>query len=77
VDWHNEIVHTGVTGELIENLNFVAMGEAAKKILFDDQLRADMREEMFKLAHELASPSRITQEQINIYSDLILQKRHK
>jgi len=77
VDWHSEIVHSGVTGELIENLDFVAMGEAAKKILLDVQLRAGMREEMFKLAHELASPSRITEEQVQIYADLILQKRNK
>jgi glycosyltransferase involved in cell wall biosynthesis len=77
VDWHDEIVHTGVTGELVENLNFVAMGEAAKKILLDDQLRADMREKMFKLAHELASPSRITEEQVKIYSDLIQKRRSK
>lgn len=77
VDWHGEIVHSGATGELIENLDFVAMGEAAKVILLDDQLRAGMREEMFKLAHELASPSRITKEQVQIYSDLIQQRRHK
>jgi glycosyltransferase involved in cell wall biosynthesis len=77
VDWHSEIVHSGVTGELIENLDFVAMGEAAKKILLDVQLRAGMREEMFKLAHELASPSRITEEQVQIYADLIVQKRNK
>ena len=77
VDWHGEIVHSGATGELIENLDFVAMGEAAKMILLDDQLRAGMREEMFKLAHELASPSRITKEQVQIYSDLIQQRRHK
>jgi glycosyltransferase involved in cell wall biosynthesis len=77
VDWHSEIVHSGVTGELIENLDFVAMGEAAKKILLDNLLRADMREEMFKLAQELASQSRITEEQVQIYSDLIQQRRYK
>lgn len=77
VDWHGEIVHSGVTGELIENLDFVAMGEAAKKILLDDELRSAMREEMFKLAHELASPTRITEEQVQIYSDLIQQRQSK
>ena len=66
VDWHGEIVHSGVTGELVENLDFKAMGKAAKKILLNDQLRASMREEMLKLAHELASPSRITEEQVKI-----------
>jgi glycosyltransferase involved in cell wall biosynthesis len=74
VDWHSEIVQSGVTGELVKNLDFVAMGEAAKKILLDDRLRSGMREEMLKLAHELASPARITVEQVQIYSDLI-QKR--
>jgi glycosyltransferase involved in cell wall biosynthesis len=77
VDWHGEIVHPGVTGELVENLDFVAMGEAAKKILLDDQLRSGMREEMFKLAHEIASPARITEEQVQIYSDLIQHRLGK
>jgi glycosyltransferase involved in cell wall biosynthesis len=77
VDWHGEIVHSGVTGELVENLDFVAMGEAAKMILLDDRLRSAMREEMFKLAHELASPTRITEEQVQIYSDLIQQRQSK
>jgi glycosyltransferase involved in cell wall biosynthesis len=72
VDWHGEIVQSGVTGELVENLDFVAMGEAAKKILLDNRLRAGMRKEIFRLAHELASPSRIMKEQVQIYSDLIL-----
>jgi glycosyltransferase involved in cell wall biosynthesis len=75
VDWHGEIVHSGITGELTENLDFEAMGEAAKKILLDDQLRAGMRQEMFKLAHELASPSHLKEEQVQIYSDLIQQSR--
>ena len=74
VDWHGEIVQSGVTGELVENLDFLELGEAAKKILLDDKLRADMREEMLIKAHQLASPSRITDEQVKIYSDL-LQKR--
>jgi len=77
VDWHDEIVQSGITGELVENLDFVAMGEAAKRILLDNQLRAGMRKEIFRLAHELASPSRITKEQVQIYSDLILQRRNK
>lgn len=77
VDWHGEIVQPGTTGELVENLNFVAMGEAAKKILLDNQLRAQMRQKMIKVAHRLASPSQITQEQAKIYLDLIQKSRNK
>lgn len=77
VDWHGEIVHSGVTGELIENLDFVAMGQAAKKILLDEKLRSSMRKEMLKLSHELASPTRIVEEQVKIYSDLIQKRRIK
>jgi glycosyltransferase involved in cell wall biosynthesis len=76
VDWHGEIVHSGVTGELVENLDFEAMGEEAKRILLNDQLRSSMRKEMLKLSHDLASPTRIVEEQVKIYSDLI-QKRRK
>ena len=76
VDWHSEIVQSGVTGELVENLDFVAMGEAAKKLLLDEHLLADLREAMLKLAHQIASPARITEEQIKIYSDLIQKSRN-
>ena len=76
MDWHSEIVQSGVTGELVENLDFVAMGEAAKKLLLDEHLLADLREAMLKLAHQVASPARITEEQIKIYSDLIQKSRN-
>jgi glycosyltransferase involved in cell wall biosynthesis len=72
VDWHDEIVHSGITGELIKNLDFKAMGVAIKTILLDDRLRSEMRENMSKLAVELASPERITAEQVKIYREVIL-----
>ena len=73
-DWHADIVHTGITGELIPNLDFQAMGKAAVKLLKDKKVRAQMRSSMSILAHELASPERITSEQVKIYSDLILEE---
>ena len=75
VDWHDEIVHSGVTGELIKNLDFRAMGEAIKKLLLNDGLRAEMTENMRKLALQLASPERITAEQVRIYTDLVVNRR--
>ena len=72
VDWHDEIVHSGITGELISNLDFKAMGVAIKNILLDDHLRSEMRENMRKLAVELASPERITAEQVKIYREVVL-----
>ena len=71
VDWHGEIVHSGSTGELVKNLDFDAMGEAVKKLLLDENLRATMARNMKTLAHDLASPERITAEQVKIYSDLV------
>lgn len=75
VDWHGEIVHKGVTGELIKNLDFCAMGEAVRKLLLDDGLRAEMAENMRKLAFQLASPERITAEQVKIYTELGVSRR--
>jgi len=77
VDWHSEIVKSGVTGELVDNLDFVALGEAAKKILLDENLRKDMREKMLKLANYLANPARITEEQVAIYSELVQYQKNK
>ena len=75
VDWHDEIVHSDVTGELIKNLDFSAMGEAIRKLLLDDGLRAEMTENMRRLALQLASPERIAAEQVKIYTDLVANRR--
>jgi glycosyltransferase involved in cell wall biosynthesis len=74
VDWHSEIVISGQTGELVEDLDFIALGNAAKKVLLDDRLRGEMSSRMFDLAHKLASPERIAMEQVKIYEGLMSRK---
>lgn len=75
VDWHDEIVRSGVTGELVKNLDYGAMGEAIRKLLLDDGLRAEMKVNIQSLALQLASPERIAAEQVKIYSDLLATRR--
>lgn len=74
VDWHSEIVISGVTGELVPNLDYIAMGNAATKLLSNDQVRTKMRTNMSQLAHELANPERITADQVRIYTELLSKK---
>ena len=77
VDWHADIVHPGITGELVPNLDFEAMGNAAVTLLKDKGLRDQMKINMSKLAHELASPERITAEQVKIYQELLSRRSSK
>ena len=70
VDWHAEIVRTGDTGILVENLNEKKMGEAALEILRDEPRRMKMGRNIRSLALEMASPEAIIRKQIEIYQRL-------
>lgn len=71
VDWHDEIVQSGITGELITNLDFRAMGETIQTLLENEDTRLRMSVNMRKLAFELADPAKIAREQVKIYQELI------
>jgi glycosyltransferase involved in cell wall biosynthesis len=70
VDWHAEIVRTGDTGFLVENLNEKKLGEAALEILQDESKRLQMGQNIRNLAMEMASPEVIIRKQVEIYQRL-------
>lgn len=70
VDWHGEIVKSGRTGELVENLNYQKLGEAALRLLQNNSVRIEMGKNMRKLAMELADPEVIIKRQVDIYRSL-------
>ena len=75
VDWHGEIVRTGETGALVENLNYIEMGEAALKLLQDEPTRLKMSDNIWRVAMSMAAPEAIIEKQIEIYSNLTRSSR--
>lgn len=71
VDWHAEIVRTGDTGILVENLNEKKLGQAALEILQNTAKRLQMGQNIRNLALEIASPDVIIRKQVEIYSRLV------
>ena len=74
VDWHSEIVIPGLTGFLVPNLDYLAMGEAILVLCRDQKLRQEMSFSMHQKALDLASPEKIAQRQKMIYQKLISGK---
>lgn len=70
VDWHSEIVISGVTGELVKNLDSRAFGNSMIDILSSPSKLQFYSNEMKIKASELASPEKIAQKQREIYSML-------
>ncbi len=71
VDWHSEIVKSGITGELVENLNYQKLGEAALRLLRDNPTRIEMGKNMHELALTIADPKVITGKQFDMYRRLV------
>lgn len=71
VDWHSEIVIPNLTGFLVPNLDYSAMGEAILVLCRDQELRKKMAIAMQQKAVELASPEKIAQRQRMVYQRLI------
>lgn len=71
VDWHNEIVIPGITGFLVTNLDFPAMGAAILQLCRNEKLRKQMALSMREKALDMASPEKIAQRQRYIYQELI------
>ena len=75
VDWHAEIVRTGETGVLVENLNVGKLGEAALSLLHSELIRQQMRKNIRDLAMDMAAPEVIIEKQIGIYKSFTQSQR--
>jgi glycosyltransferase involved in cell wall biosynthesis len=71
VDWHNEIVIPGSTGELVTNLDFSSLGSACVKILENPDYTHSMGQNIKSLATLLSEPEVMIQKQIAIYSEFL------
>jgi len=71
VDWHSEIVRPGITGTLVEYLNYEELGHAALKLLSHDELISRMSQKIKEHAQDIANPKALAQVQADIYKELI------
>jgi len=71
VDWHNEIVIPGGTGELVTNLDFSSLGHACVRLLEQPDYACELGRNIKNLAISLADPEIMVRKQAEIYSELI------
>ena len=71
VDWHSELVVSGITGELVSNLNYIELGRAATLLLKNKFLLDKMRSNMLQVSHYIADPTKVAKHQYEMYSQLI------
>jgi glycosyltransferase involved in cell wall biosynthesis len=71
VDWHSEIVRSGITGTLVENFNYEELGNATLKLLSDSEVISRMSREMKARALDTANPKALARVQAQIYEELI------
>ena len=74
VDWHNEIVLPGRTGVLVENLDYVALGQSITILSKNVAQRLSFGIEIQKIAREVANPVKIGNIQSYIYRNLVSKK---
>ena len=74
VDWHNEIVFNGITGFLLPNLNFRAMGDSLLELFKNPENRVSMGLRMKSVAWHLANPSQIALKQRLMYQSLLKER---
>lgn len=71
VDWHSEIVKSGITGTLVENLKYEELGVQALKLLSDDAMISRMGQDMKMHARDIANPKYLARVQAEIYKELV------
>jgi|688.fasta_scaffold217251_2 glycosyltransferase involved in cell wall biosynthesis len=77
VDWHGEIVQSGVTGTLVANLDYVSLGKSTLELLQNKDLRIRLGQGMRKLSLEIANPIKIIDSQVEIYRILTEESKKK
>jgi len=70
-DWQGEIIHSGETGELVENGNWQQMAEKALWLLENPNEAAKYGRAARSLALEMMSPEKLSLHEINAFENLL------
>ena len=71
VDWQAEVIETGVTGELVEFGDWMALSSAAVKLLTDRAYARKMGDNVRSRVLEMMDPVKLNQHEIDEYDKLI------
>lgn len=71
IDWHSELIETGVTGELVPHLNWGKMADAVERFLTDSKYANVAGEAVRKRVLEMMDPKKLDQHERNTYDYLI------
>ena len=70
-DWQGEVVITGETGELVENMDWKSMATASKRILEDVEYSTKLRKNIRNHVKHMMEPSKLKEYQISVYNKLV------
>lgn len=73
IDWHGELIETGVTGELVPHLDYEKMADAIERFLDDPVYARRMGDAARQRALEMMDPEANDRIQIEVYSRLMAQ----
>lgn len=76
IDWHGEVIETGVTGELVPYLNYSLMADAIERILKDEEYALMIKANVRERALKIMDPHATNQVLVDIYQKLITPKPH-
>jgi glycosyltransferase involved in cell wall biosynthesis len=74
IDWHSEVIETGITGELVPYLNYSLMADAIEKILKNNEYALMVRGNVRERALKMMDPQATDDVMIGIYEKLIIPK---
>lgn len=74
IDWHSELIETGVTGEIVPYLDDEAMAAAVERMLDDPARASAMGESLRRKALQILDPAANDDAQIAAYEELIGEK---
>lgn len=74
IDWHGEVIETGITGELVPYLNYSLMADAIEKILKDEEYALMIGANVREWALKMMDPHAINEVLIDMYEKLLTQK---
>ena len=74
IDWHSEVIETGITGELVPHLNYSLMADAVEKILKDEKYALMIGSNVRERTLKMMNPEAINQVQIDTYEKLLRPK---
>ena len=74
IDWHSEVIETGITGELVPSLNYSLMADAIEKVLKDEKYALKIGSNARDRALKMMDPHTINQVQVNVYEKLLRAK---